>query len=131
MSATSNPITPQSFLIAIADLQLDQLHAESARLHNSIYHLERSNNALEEFPSDEDCRAALRENMVTIGHQQERVQLIKEEVERRGFLMPCGEKKEEQQTNGVGGSGGGGTAANGNRAEENGLQTEEEEGVYL
>jgi hypothetical protein len=50
--------------------------------------------------------------------------LIKEEVERRGYVMPCGERKEDTQANGAGRS-------NEDGAAQNGGQTEEEDGVYL
>jgi len=53
------------------------------------------------------------------------VQLIKEEVERRGYVMPCGERKKDPQANGTGRSNEGGAAQNGGQMEE------EEEGVYL
>jgi hypothetical protein len=86
----------ESFLEAITDLELEQLHAESSRLQNSIFHLERSNIALQEYCDDEDCRLAIQENKDTIARQMERVQMIRCEVERRGFLMPCGERIEEE-----------------------------------
>jgi hypothetical protein len=91
------PQPQESFLEAITDLELEQLHVESSRLQNSIFHLERSNIALEEFRDDEDCRQAIQENVETIARQNERVQMIKNEVERRGFLMPCGERKEDEE----------------------------------
>ncbi|KAF8253462.1 hypothetical protein K440DRAFT_519269, partial [Wilcoxina mikolae CBS 423.85] len=72
------------FQLAIADLELEQLHAESARLHNSIYHLERSNIALEEFKDDGDCRIAIGENITTIERQRARIEMIRAEVEKRG-----------------------------------------------
>jgi len=60
------------------------------------------------------------------------VQLIKDEVERRGFIMPCGERKDEPQTNGARGSSGDRATTNGNGAMQNSVQAEEEEeGIYL
>lgn len=113
--------------------------------------MQRSNIALEEVKDDEDCAIAIRENVETIQRQQERVQMIRDEVERRGFSAPCGERKEEvdethtranglAETNGVGevtenGVSGSSTEANGVRqdpAVESGTrEEEEEEGVYL
>ncbi|KAI5813199.1 hypothetical protein BZA77DRAFT_296181 [Pyronema omphalodes] len=149
MSATSNPITPESFQLAIRELDLELLHRESSRLQNSIYHLQRSNIALEEVKDDEDCAIAIRENLETIQRQQERVQMIRDEVERRGFGAPCGERKEEVdeththangvvETNGVGGATENGisdSSAGGNGVRQDpaveSSTGEEEEGIYL
>ncbi|KAA8894860.1 hypothetical protein FN846DRAFT_972314 [Sphaerosporella brunnea] len=151
MSSTSAPIAPEAFQAAIADLELEQLHAEASRLQNSIFHLERSNIALEEFRDDEDCRLAIQENVETIARQTERIDMIRNEVEKRGFSMPCGEREEEGMAatgngNSAGVSGGvNGDAltaqvTNGNGSsrgqhdtdtEDNSREEEEEEGVYL
>ncbi|KAF8536591.1 hypothetical protein BDD12DRAFT_807657 [Trichophaea hybrida] len=138
MSATTSPITPEAFQLAIADLELEQLHVESARLHNSIYHLERSNIALEEFKDDEDCRIAIGENVATIERQRERIEMIRVEVEKRGFMMTCGKRKEEATAATTCGA----PEANGNaggdseagRNQQNSTESgggDEEEGVYL
>lgn len=104
MSTSSAPITPvtafqyacfffnranissqEAFLRAIRQLELEQLYAEAARLQNSIYHLNRSIIALEEFESDPDCKEAINDNRDTIQRQTERVEMIVAEVARRGF----------------------------------------------
>ncbi|RPB04099.1 hypothetical protein L873DRAFT_1786369 [Choiromyces venosus 120613-1] len=85
MSATSAPITPEVFLVAIKDLELEQLHAEAARLQNSLYHLARSNIALQEFQNDPVLKEAIDDNEATIQRQRQRVQMIVEEIQRRGF----------------------------------------------
>ncbi|PUU77440.1 hypothetical protein B9Z19DRAFT_1128333 [Tuber borchii] len=85
MSATSAPITPEAFLAAIKDLELEQLHAEAARLRNSLYHLARSNIALQEFQNDPELKEAIDDNEITIQRQKQRVQMIVEEIQRRGF----------------------------------------------
>ncbi|PWW73823.1 hypothetical protein C7212DRAFT_347417 [Tuber magnatum] len=85
MSATSAPITPEAFLVAIKELELEQLHAEAARLQNSLYHLARSNIALQEFQNDPELKEAIADNEITIQRQKQRVQIIVEEIQRRGF----------------------------------------------
>ncbi|KAL7268663.1 hypothetical protein RUND412_008702 [Rhizina undulata] len=151
MSVTSQPITPESFLRAIRDLELEQLHAESARLNNSIFHLRRSNVALAEFPDEPACQEAIAENEEVVRRQLERVDMIREEVERRGFRMGHGEEEEGEKVNGVEGregeesgiglegaerregapEGGETRDGGGGGVTEAARETEEEEGVYL
>jgi len=91
MTSTNVPVPPDQFATAIADLELEQLYAEISRLHNSIYHLERSNVALAEYQDDLDCKAAIEENEVTVNRQKERVGILLQEVENRGFGRECGD----------------------------------------
>ncbi|KAF8461904.1 hypothetical protein BDZ91DRAFT_699291 [Kalaharituber pfeilii] len=96
MSHNALPITPVSFAHALTSLTLPSLHSESLRLQNSIYHLRRSNLSLEHclldpsLPADDqrEFRDAIRENEEVIKRQEERIELVKQEVERRGFRMP-------------------------------------------
>ncbi|KAF8420833.1 hypothetical protein EV426DRAFT_719117 [Tirmania nivea] len=106
MNASTLPITPESFLAAIENLSVPQLHLESHRLLNSIYHLRRSNITLlsDDFSDDPECQAAVRENEEVIRRQEERIAIIRSEVERRGFRMEHG---------GPGGGGAVGRATNG------------------
>ena len=80
-------------------LSVSQLHAEYHRLLNSIYHLRRSNATLlsEAFASDPDCREAVRENEEVITRQQQRADLAREELARRGFPLTHGEERELEQ----------------------------------
>lgn len=64
---------------------MEQLHAETSRLRNSLYHLARSNIALQEFQNDPELKEAIGDNEITIQRQKERVQMIAEEIQRRGF----------------------------------------------
>lgn len=89
------------FLQAIRDLGLEQLHAETARLQLSLYHLRRSQVQLEEFRDDPVCRAAIEDNEVVIKHQVDRIDLIRLEVERRGFSMEHGSGGGEKLVNGA------------------------------
>ncbi|EEQ86867.1 hypothetical protein RJZ56_002476 [Blastomyces dermatitidis] len=91
MSAASTPITPQAFAEALKSLPLSSLYAKGSELRNSIAHLQRSNDELaryiaEESPDghDKDCEDAIKENEVVIVRMQERIDLLKVEVERRG-----------------------------------------------
>ncbi|KAG0135992.1 hypothetical protein HOY82DRAFT_118933 [Tuber indicum] len=104
MSATSAPITPEAFLVAIKELELEQLHAEAARLQNSLYHLARSNVALQEFQNDPELKEAIDDNEITIQRQKQRVQMILEEIQRRGF--PTDHATLRNSANAINGEGG-------------------------
>jgi hypothetical protein len=88
----SEPITPARFAAAIQDLPLSSLALKVAELRNSIAHLDYSNEQLKPFArpaspdeeGDPDCAEAIQENEVVIQRMEERIMLVKEEVERRG-----------------------------------------------
>ncbi|PGG96264.1 hypothetical protein GX51_07900 [Blastomyces parvus] len=91
MSATSTPITSQAFAEALKSLPLSSLYAKGSELRNSVAHLQRSNDELaryiaEESPNghDKDCEDAIKENEVVIFRMQERIDLLRVEVEGRG-----------------------------------------------
>ncbi|OJD13101.1 hypothetical protein AJ78_06406 [Emergomyces pasteurianus Ep9510] len=91
MSATATPITPQAFAEALKSLTLPSLYAKASELRNSIAHLQRSNDELsryiaEDAPDgrDKDCEEAIQENEVVMLRMQERIELLKVEVEGRG-----------------------------------------------
>lgn len=126
MSAEATPITPSAFAAALRDLPISTLHLKALELRNSIAHLDYSNEQLKPFadgtdPSltqnntrpaapDQDCIDAIEENEVVIARMQERIGLLKAEVERRGgawteFLSAEElEKKDEGQTPTVNGT---------------------------
>lgn len=79
---------------------MEQLHAEATRLQLSLYHLRRSQIALEEFRDDPICRSAIEDNEVVIANQVDRIDLIRLEVERRGFSMEHGAGTGENLVNG-------------------------------
>lgn len=85
MSHESRPISPTRFREAIQDLPVGNLHAKGAELQNSIAHLKRSNDDLAEFPDDPDCKEAVSENLETIQRMEERIAMLKQEVEGRGL----------------------------------------------
>ncbi|EEH06044.1 conserved hypothetical protein [Histoplasma capsulatum G186AR] len=91
MSSSSTPITPQAFAEALKSLPLSSLYAKVSELRNSIAHLQRSNDELARYIAesspdnhDQDCEDAIRENEVVIVRMQERIDLLKVEVEERG-----------------------------------------------
>ncbi|KAF3935831.1 hypothetical protein ABW19_dt0208663 [Dactylella cylindrospora] len=87
MSASSVPIPLDQFEIALTSLEVPLLHQESSRLQNSLYHLDRSNSTLAEYPDDEDCRDAIRHNLEVIDQQKQRIELIRLELRRRGVSV--------------------------------------------
>ncbi|KAJ9668535.1 hypothetical protein H2201_001176 [Coniosporium apollinis] len=130
MSATSNPIPPERFAAALTELPLGSLHAKAAELRNSIAHLRRSNEQLAPYARDGDreCADAIQENEEVISRMEERVALLKAEVEGRGMMwVEVGEDKKED----------GERAANGEvgerreRMDGDGGAGVEEEGVHL
>ncbi|KAL1633698.1 hypothetical protein SLS58_011000 [Diplodia intermedia] len=89
MSAEALPITPAAFADAIKELTVPSLHAKAAELRNSIYHLRRSNLQLQPFADDGDgdCAEAIRENEEVMARMEDRIELLKLEVEvNRGML---------------------------------------------
>jgi hypothetical protein len=111
MSNEVTPISPARFAAALKDLPLSTLHLKAAEIRNSIAHLDYSNEQLKPFadgtdPSahgrpDQDCIDAIKENEIVIARMQERIALLKAEVEGRGsswqeFLSPD-ELRELQQ----------------------------------
>jgi hypothetical protein len=87
MSAHVQPISAARFAAALPDLPLSSLHAKAAEIQNSIAHLKQSNSQLKQYAEegDKDCQEAIDENMVVIDRQLERIELLKQEVEQRGF----------------------------------------------
>lgn len=106
MSATATPIPPARFAAALRDLPLSSLHAKAAELRNSITHLLSSNEELKPFAEagDKDCAEAIMENEEVIQRMEERISLLRMEVEGRG--MKWVEEGGEKETEGavIGGS---------------------------
>ncbi|KAM7194331.1 hypothetical protein V8F33_007320 [Rhypophila sp. PSN 637] len=114
MSSESIPITPARFAEALKDLSLSSLHLKVLELRNSIAHLDYSNEQLRPYaegrevpvsisqdstPSqgqpDPDCVEAIKENEQVIERMQERIRLVRAEVENRGFSWSEFQSKEE------------------------------------
>ncbi|OJD38601.1 translation machinery-associated protein 17 [Diplodia corticola] len=105
MSAEALPITPAAFAEAIKELTVPSLHAKAAELRNSIYHLRRSNLQLQPFADegDGDCAEAIRENEEVMARMEDRIELLKLEVEvNRGMLWVDDAKADasKEQVNG-------------------------------
>ena len=96
MSSTSTPIPLHRFAEAIADLPLSNLHFKAAEIRNSVAHLESSNQELQIFADegDQDCADAVKENREVIGRMEERMLLLRREVERRGFRWGADDRVE-------------------------------------
>ena len=100
MSAETRPISPASFAKALEDLPIENIYSKVHEINNSIAHLKNSNKLLQEYSDstkndesldaetradgDKDSLDAIRENTVVVERQQDRVRLLKAEVERRG-----------------------------------------------
>ncbi|TKA56752.1 hypothetical protein B0A49_09498 [Cryomyces minteri] len=104
MSATTTPISAAAFALAIADLPLSNLHFKAAEIRNSIAHLDYSNEQLQPFADegDSDCADAIRENETVIARMQERIALLRREVEGRGMRWADAETEGKEQINGSG-----------------------------
>jgi hypothetical protein len=87
MSSDALPITPARFAEALTSLPLGNLHLKAAELRNSISHLQSSNIQLKPYADegDRDCADAIAENVEVIQRMEERIELVKQEVEGRGF----------------------------------------------
>lgn len=89
MSANAVPINPAAFAEALTSLPLASLYAKGAEIQNSIAHLQRSNEELQQFiqetpGGDKDFEDAVKENEVVIERMTERITLLKTEIEGRG-----------------------------------------------
>lgn len=87
MSHGALPIDARAFSQALESLPVDALHAKVAEIQNSISHLKTSNDQMMPFAEegDQDCKDAMFENLVVIGRMNDRIQLLRDEVERRGL----------------------------------------------
>ncbi|KAF3344927.1 D-arabinitol 2-dehydrogenase [ribulose-forming] [Verticillium dahliae VDG2] len=92
-TADTSPISPARFAAALPPLSLPTLHLKVLEIRNSIAHLRTSNiellpYALGTEPAggapDPDCADAIRENEAVILRMDERIALIRAEVEDRG-----------------------------------------------
>jgi hypothetical protein len=133
---SSEPITPARFAAALQDLPLSSLALKVAELRNSIAHLDYSNEQLTPYAhpttpgeaSDQDCIEAIQENEVVIERMKGRIELVKEEVERRGaswnevgFMGLSGDEAEVK----VNGTGSGPVGEEGSAMMTNGISGEE------
>ncbi|XXG98628.1 hypothetical protein Hte_004953 [Hypoxylon texense] len=97
---SDQPINPVRFAEALKDLPSESLALKVAELRNSIAHLDYSNAELKPYAEgraptleqqggpaqpDQDCIDAIAENEAVITRMQERIELIRKEVEGRGL----------------------------------------------
>ncbi|KAH0419746.1 hypothetical protein CcaCcLH18_14303 [Colletotrichum camelliae] len=116
-SADTAPISPTRFAAALKDLSLPTLHLKVLEIRNSILHLQYSNAQLKPFAEgaattldaatdaaagrpDPDCVEAIRENEAVIARMEERVAIIRAEVEERGHSWNEFRSKEEVDAEG-------------------------------
>ncbi|KAK0753949.1 hypothetical protein B0T18DRAFT_424414 [Schizothecium vesticola] len=105
----NRPHPPSKFASALTSLPLSTLQLKVLELRNSIAHLDYSNEQLQPFASpsstsadapapDPICVEAIAENRVVIARMQERLGLVRAEVEKRGVEwvhFSSGEVEEE------------------------------------
>lgn len=119
MSSEARPISTAEFSQAIEDLPVENLYSKAHEIQNSVAHLQKSNDQLQEYSDsikndttieesvrsegDRDCLEAIRENEIVIKRQLERIDLLKKEVERRGGRWHEGDMNPKAATNGVNG----------------------------
>jgi len=98
MSHGALPIDARAFSRALESLPIDALHAKVAEIQNSISHLKTSNDQMMPFAEegDQDCKDAMFENLVVIRRMNDRIQLLREEVERRGLRWADGEVEDAE-----------------------------------
>lgn len=132
MSAESQPINPTAFAEAITELPLESLHAEAAKLSNDINMLVESNAALEAekaVENDEGVKfldEVIAENEGVIRSKEERIELLKIEVAKRGQVWIDPRKKDEEDAEEEQGPVTNGTGTSHLSAEE-----QQDDGVYL
>ncbi|KAK7207698.1 hypothetical protein BZA70DRAFT_272008, partial [Myxozyma melibiosi] len=90
MSSTQDSV--EVFAVAIAQLPLDSLHAERARLENSVEHLLRSNSEIQAFIDSDEVESAeeqkefegvIKENEEILEQQKLRIEMVKSEISQR------------------------------------------------
>lgn len=150
MSSGSITINPTAFAEAIQELPLSAVYSKVAELRNSIAHLHRSNTELRLFLSEsedpeeekKELEGYVTENEGVIASMNQRVELLKTELENRGqpWVEVDVEKGENDNDNGQEQTADG-SMANGNahgtggvgedQATANAGQPQDEDGVYL
>ncbi|KAK3725071.1 hypothetical protein LTR37_000581 [Vermiconidia calcicola] len=104
MSTDARPIDPARFSLALEGLPIENLHSKAAEIRNSIAHLKHSNEQMLPFADegDDDCREAMFENLTVINRMNERIGLLRAEVEKRGMRWSEGEVEDSKMVNGDG-----------------------------
>ncbi|KAI4840811.1 hypothetical protein E4T44_07897 [Aureobasidium sp. EXF-8845] len=95
MSHEALPIDRVQFAEALESLPLDALHAKVAELRNNMDHLRYSNEQMVPF-ADQGDQDAMYENLVVISRMNERIELLRAEVEKRGMRWSEAEVENRQ-----------------------------------
>lgn len=89
MSAQTRPPTAEEFALALTELPASSLALKVLELRNQIAHLDYSIAEMRPFAEaaepDQICVEGIQENEVVIGKVQQRIELIRKEVENRGM----------------------------------------------
>ncbi|KAH0368896.1 hypothetical protein KCU65_g3721, partial [Aureobasidium melanogenum] len=103
MSHEALPIDRARFAEALESLPLNALHAKVAELRNNMNHLRYSNEQMVPFADegDQDCKDAMYENLVVISRMNERIELLRAEVEKRGMRWSEVEVEDRQVSEGM------------------------------
>ncbi|KAI5274213.1 hypothetical protein E4T47_02682 [Aureobasidium subglaciale] len=98
MSHEALPIDRVRFAEALESLPIDALHSKVAELRNNMDHLRFSNEQMVPFAEDgdQDCKDAMYENLIVINRMNERIEMIRAEVEKRGMRWSEAEVEDRQ-----------------------------------
>ncbi|KAI5206635.1 hypothetical protein E4T42_04461 [Aureobasidium subglaciale] len=98
MSHEALPIDRVRFAEALESLPIDALHSKVAELRNNMDHLRFSNEQMVPFADegDQDCKDAMYENLIVINRMNERIEMIRAEVEKRGMRWSEAEVEDRQ-----------------------------------
>ncbi|KAK8062553.1 hypothetical protein PG997_014650 [Apiospora hydei] len=95
MSAQARPPTAAEFASALTELPASSLALKVLEMRNQIAHLDYSNSEMKPFAEgadgaepDQICIDGIRENEEIIVKVQQRIELVRHEVERRGLSWP-------------------------------------------
>ncbi|PKY00918.1 hypothetical protein P168DRAFT_66752 [Aspergillus campestris IBT 28561] len=150
MSSEALPISPAAFTEAIKELPLAVVYAKASELQNSIAHLQRSNSELKTFVAEsadtlqekQELENYIAENEGVMGSMNERIGLLKAEVEGRGQKwIELDELAPDAKTGSPGANGAGAANGHGSSAPQGSSSAadrsgdaqdgEGEDGVYL
>ncbi|KAI5205322.1 hypothetical protein E4T39_03114 [Aureobasidium subglaciale] len=100
MSHEALPIDRARFAEALESLPIDALHSKVAELRNNMNHLRFSNEQMVPFADegDQDCKDAMYENLIVINRMNERIEMIRAEVEKRGMRWSEAEVEDRQNS---------------------------------
>ncbi|KAJ5939438.1 hypothetical protein N7466_002572 [Penicillium verhagenii] len=143
MAAQTTSINPTDFAEAIAELPLSAVYSKVSELRNSIAHLHRSNEEMRFFLAEsqeteedkKELEGYVLENEGVVTSMNERLSLLKVEVERRGqtWIEEKKDSTDEAQASSEETSApvSNGTAGLGDQSSNANANAGQEDGVYL